>query len=517
MRTVALFKQAAAVTSTATITLGAAIEKYRTLAQVIAAGDLAVNDAGLSMCTRNPATGAFEFSTFKVVGTSAAPQLQRESVVESSNADAAVDFGGATIEVYSALPPSYLNGQDVSALATIAPGDTHKLLVIDPATGLAYTATVAALRALFGGSAPVDNPPTLSALSASATGPNSATGSVSTNEVGGTIFWLYSTITPATETQVKAGNSMSVTAAGAQTLPGSGLTASTAYYLHVLHRDSANQDSAVLSLSAPFTTQAAGTPAPTVTGVTVSPSSVNLAGGATQQMTATVAGTNSPSQAVNWTIAPAGTVSSSGLVTAPAATSSAQTLTVTATSQQDPTKSGTATIAVAAAAVDPNAIQYPRIVDPNGSNMTETGPAPYDYSTNYLGTPSGLFDLGFKDGQDGYIQWDMPGNLTNTSAYGLTNAKVASASAMRCALEQAYIAGNALQVWDNNVASGKLATRNTADKGRIVKRGTSYDFCLSTDGGNTWLVLKTVDNVVGSYKIQIIGECGSNFTSKGLG
>jgi hypothetical protein len=188
-------------------------------------------------------------------------------------------------------------------------------------------------------------------LSASATGATTATGSVTTNETGGTLYWLFSTSSTATAAQVKAGNSMTVTAAGAQTLPGTGLTASTQYYLHVLHRDTYPQDSAVLSLGSPFTTQAAGTPSPTVTGVTVSPSSANVAAGGTQQLTATVAGTNSPSQAVNWTVSPssAGTVNGSGMFTG-ASTGSAQTATVTATSQQDPSKSGTATIAVAAVA-----------------------------------------------------------------------------------------------------------------------------------------------------------------------
>lgn len=81
----------------------------------------------------------------------------------------------------------------------------------------------------------------------------------------------------------------------------------------------------------------------TVTGVTVSP---GTATGSTT-FSATVSGTNSPSQAVTWT-ASAGAISSSGVFTAPAATSSVQSITITARSVQDSTKAGTATVTIAA-------------------------------------------------------------------------------------------------------------------------------------------------------------------------
>lgn len=90
----------------------------------------------------------------------------------------------------------------------------------------------------------------------------------------------------------------------------------------------------------------------TVSGVTVSPSAPTVAGGATQQFAATVAGTNAPSQAVTWS-ASAGSINSSGLFTAPAATGSAQTITITATSTANNTKSGTATVTVPAASASP--------------------------------------------------------------------------------------------------------------------------------------------------------------------
>ncbi len=86
----------------------------------------------------------------------------------------------------------------------------------------------------------------------------------------------------------------------------------------------------------------------TVTSVVVTPSSVSVAGGSTQQFNHVVNGANSPSQSVTWVKTGGGTLSPSGLFTAPAATGVAQTITVTATSTLDSTKSGSATITIPA-------------------------------------------------------------------------------------------------------------------------------------------------------------------------
>ena len=92
--------------------------------------------------------------------------------------------------------------------------------------------------------------------------------------------------------------------------------------------------------------------AATVTGVSVSPSTATVIAGQTQQFSATVAGTGSPSQSVTWT-ASAGIIDGTGLFTAPAATSNVQTITVTATSTADTTKSATATVTILSLALAP--------------------------------------------------------------------------------------------------------------------------------------------------------------------
>ncbi len=76
--------------------------------------------------------------------------------------------------------------------------------------------------------------------------------------------------------------------------------------------------------------------------VAVSPTTATLASGGTQQFTASVSG--STNTAVTWS-ASAGSISSTGLFTAPSVTSST-TVTVKATSQADTTKSATATVTV---------------------------------------------------------------------------------------------------------------------------------------------------------------------------
>jgi GH18 family chitinase len=85
-----------------------------------------------------------------------------------------------------------------------------------------------------------------------------------------------------------------------------------------------------------------GTLQPTVS-VSVSPSSVNLLAGGSQQFSTTVLG--SANTNVTWSLSsPIGTISAAGLYAAPATLSSQQTVTVKTTSVADPTKFASATV-----------------------------------------------------------------------------------------------------------------------------------------------------------------------------
>lgn len=134
----------------------------------------------------------------------------------------------------------------------------------------------------------------------------------------------------------------SLSASGFFTAPAATSSAQTIIITANSQADSAFFDTATVTV--PAATQSS-----TVTGVTVTPANLTLGGGQSASLNAIVSGTGSPSQAVNWSRSPAlGSLNSSGQFTAPAATGEAQTITVRATSQQDPTKSGTATVTVPA-------------------------------------------------------------------------------------------------------------------------------------------------------------------------
>jgi uncharacterized protein (DUF1800 family) len=93
--------------------------------------------------------------------------------------------------------------------------------------------------------------------------------------------------------------------------------------------------------------------------VTVTPATANVALNATQQFTASVGGT--ANQAVTWTLTGGGTLSASGLYTAPASMSPSTTATVQAKSVADNTTTGTATVTLTA---------------PSGPSITSITPSP---------------------------------------------------------------------------------------------------------------------------------------------
>jgi NHL repeat len=119
-----------------------------------------------------------------------------------------------------------------------------------------------------------------------------------------------------------------------------------------------------------------GGPTPSVTAVTVSCNASTLELSAatpqpTSQCAAAVTGTGSHSTLVSWTSS-VGTISTSG-VFSPAGITAAMNVTVTATSKEDASKSGTATITIGVTALTVNIIDLPAgiaghvsLTDPNG-------------------------------------------------------------------------------------------------------------------------------------------------------
>lgn len=127
--------------------------------------------------------------------------------------------------------------------------------------------------------------PTLTSPTGTATSSTAATGTVSTDEANGTLYFVTTVNATETGTTVKAGTSQAVTATGVQNVTRTGLTASTTYRHHYLHRDASGNDSAVVS-SATFTTDAP--PAPTIT---THPSSQTVTTPTAATFTASASGT----------------------------------------------------------------------------------------------------------------------------------------------------------------------------------------------------------------------------------
>ena len=127
-----------------------------------------------------------------------------------------------------------------------------------------------------------------------------------------------------------------------------------------------NSRTGATSNSLTFTVTAATAAAAAPVAVRVSPGAVSLAGGASQQFTASVTG--STNTGVSWTTS-GGAITAGGLYVAPSTTG---TYTVTATSAADTTKSASATIAVnvpVSVAVSPTA---PSLVTGGTQQFTAT-------------------------------------------------------------------------------------------------------------------------------------------------
>lgn len=132
--------------------------------------------------------------------------------------------------------------------------------------------------------------PILSGATDSANGAAAATGSVSTDEGNGTLYWVVTTsATAPSVAQIQAGQdnsgvaaaasgSQTVSATGAQAITPSGLASSTAYTTHFQHTDAAGNDSTVVSASG-FTTASGDVTAPILSspsGVVASATSADL-------------------------------------------------------------------------------------------------------------------------------------------------------------------------------------------------------------------------------------------------
>jgi hypothetical protein len=261
----------------------------------------------------------------------------------------------------------------------------------------------------------------------------------------------------------------------------------------------------------------------TVTSVSVSPSSVSVSGGATQQFSATVTGTNSPSQSVTWSVSPAGSINSSGLLTAPAATGSAQTLTVTATSVLDNTKSGTATVTVAAIASGGQQDIRMNGVTPL-IKMTETSAvAPYAYAESssagaYDNTANGAVSaLGLSG--DGNFRVKLGSNGSGmTNSRPMVGFKATKTIDAYSANSGNILAGNSYGMYFGTSDPSFTAVNNRApvenDWLELRRTGTIIKAYISSDDRTTWTQIQQFQSVpAGTLYFQVQAQSNGTFTA----
>ena len=106
--------------------------------------------------------------------------------------------------------------------------------------------------------------PILSLPTGIKTGSTTGSGTVSTDEGNGTLYYWASTSASETAADIVTnGSSQAVSGTGVQAVTFSGLTTETAYYAHYVHDDSSANRSNVVSSTPAFTTDAAASSEPT--------------------------------------------------------------------------------------------------------------------------------------------------------------------------------------------------------------------------------------------------------------
>ena len=156
----------------------------------------------------------------------------------------------------------------------------------------------------------------------------------------------------------------SVSATGLYTAPATLNGQQTVTVIATSQADNGQSASATIALAIPG-------PQPQIT-VSVSPLETALYGGQSQQFNANV--TNATNTAVTWSISPAGvgTLSTTGLYTAPASVTTQQTLTITATSQANSAFSASASIDLDPTVCAANGYSYVRQIVINSSQVPNT-------------------------------------------------------------------------------------------------------------------------------------------------
>lgn len=362
----------------------------------------------------------------------------------------------------------------------------------------------------------VDNQaPTLTSPTAANSGTTTANASVTTDEGNGTLFYMISGNSTETATTVKAGSSVAVSSTGVKNVSFSGLTASTNYYVHFLHRDALNNESAVVS-SASFQTAAAGdVQAPTLTSPTGTKTNSTSATGtvSTNEANGTLyylASVNSTETAATIKAASSQAVSTTGVQNVTFSGLTASTTYYAHYVHRDAAGNDSAVSTSTSFTTDAGGgATTARFASLTGIN--ETGSDPnwiYTGATNAApySTQTAMSTAGLKSGEDGSMQITLNTRVADAFILGITTSGTAVAFgslpyAIYCngnGTQYKYITGGTVTNAPSNIinwANGDLV--------RLRRSGTSLTAEVYKAG--SWVNLITWTGVpTGAYKFELL-------------
>lgn len=248
----------------------------------------------------------------------------------------------------------------------------------------------------------------------------------------------------------------------------------------------------------------------TVTGVTVTPTSLAGNPGGTAQITATVAGTNSPSQAVTYASnnSAVATVSGAGLVTY----TGAGTATITATSVADGTKSATVSVTVTTASVTPTVSSV--TVTPSSLAGIVGGTVQITAAVNGTNSPSQAVNYSSSNGSiasvssTGTVTYLAPGSVSLTITSQADLSKTATVSVTVTAAGTPVLA---LRRSRGLLGATAGESGATADFTHVLNMGGGVLPTLAVSSDSAWLTGAIVNGLL-RYTADPTGKAAGTYT-----
>jgi len=244
--------------------------------------------------------------------------------------------------------------------------------------------------------------------------------------------------------------------------------------------------------------------------VTVNPQSVNLTVGQQQAFTAQVTGAGSTNKNVAWSISPnIGSISATGVYTAPSVISSAQTVTVTAMSAADGATSGAATVNLSTI-VAGQAIYVGIDTTTQGSWQTSYGADGYSLAGGPQSLPS--YDPSFAVSNAATYTWAKSTSDPRALQTGGTGLAACWVNGGTFSFDVNLTDGNTHQVavyaldWDSN-ARGETITVVDANSNAVLDTRTITNF-----HGGVYLYW----SVAGHVKFNVRLTVGANAVISGV-